>query len=92
MAAQAKAAVAEAASRDSEQRATIREQTAVVGAAAGRLARLQERLDAAEAAAHAAQAERARRWPKPPLCREERDAVGCRLGVGVRGTFLQACC
>lgn len=54
---QAKCAAAEAASRESEQRAAVRGQTAAVAAAAGRVARLQEYADAAQEAAHVAHAE-----------------------------------
>ena len=54
---QAKCAAAEAASRKSEQRAAVREQTAAIAAAAGRVARLQEHADAAQEAAQVAQAE-----------------------------------
>lgn len=63
---QAKAAAADAGSRDSQQRRTIAEQTAAVGAAAGRVARLQERLDAALAAA--AEGARPQTYPNPTLC------------------------
>ena len=68
-------AAAAAASRESEQRCAVREQTAAVAAAAGRVARLRERGDAAQEAAQTAQAEGAHH------ARQRDDWAPCRCGA-----------